>query len=122
MSAGEDLCKIDHAVGSPCQADAGETEIAFDITAVTGAMEPAIDHFAGAHGTGGNVLRCDVDGSEAFAEAVNAIAKTIMSEGGLTRQHVPAMAECNGRDKGISLQRRQVFGMTVFVNVTEDIG
>ena len=85
-------------------------------------MEPAIDHFAGAHGTGGNVLRRDVDGSEAFAEAVNAIAKAIMSEGGLARQHVPAMAEGDGRNKGISLQRRQVFGMTVFVNVTEDIG
>src|SRR5471030_1534012 len=65
-SAHKDLGKVDHAVGASGQADAGEAEVAFDVAAVAGAVQPAVDDFTGGHGSGGDVLRGYVEGAEAF--------------------------------------------------------
>jgi len=90
-SAHKYLREIDHAVGSGSQADTCEPEVALDIAAVAGAVEPAIDDFTGAHGSGSDIFGCYMKMAETRADLVYPLVEAVMAEWGFTAEHVAAV-------------------------------
>jgi len=97
------LCEVDHPITPFGQPDTRQLEISFDIFAVTGAMQPSIDHLAGAHRSRCHIFRGDMDRAKTLAYPVDTLMEPLMPKRRLSGEHIPAMLKCHRRKKRISL-------------------
>ena len=85
------LREIDHPVGAGSQADTGEAEVALDVAAMAGAVEPAIDDLTGAHWAGGDIFGRYMKMAQFCADLIDPLAEAVMAEWGFAAQHIAAV-------------------------------
>jgi hypothetical protein len=85
------LGKIDHPIGGLRQPNTGKPKVTFDIEAMTGTAQPAIDHFPRSHRPGSHIFRRYMEPPQVSADLVDPLPETVMPEGTFTRQHIPAV-------------------------------
>ena len=76
------LREIDHAVGAGSQADTGEAEVAFDVAAMAGAVEPAINDLTGAHWAGGDIFGRYMKMAQLCADLIDPLVEAVMAKWG----------------------------------------
>ena len=79
----EDLRKIDHPVTPRGEPDTRQPEIAFDIPAMSRAVQPAIDHFPGRHRSRSDIFGRYMQDTQTSPDLQDAIMKTVVAKGRL---------------------------------------
>ena len=115
----KNLGKIDHPIRGLRHANAGQLEITHDVAAVTRTVKPAIHHFPRVHRTRSDILSRDMQLPQPGTDPVDPLPESVMTKRAFSGQHIPAMAECDGRDIRIGLQGGQALRPAKFIDKEE---
>ena len=90
------LREIDHPVGTGGEADTCKPEVALDIAAMAGAIEPAIDYLTGPHWAGGDIFGRHMKMSHFCADLIDPLVEAVMAEWCFAAKHIAAVLQCDG--------------------------